>query len=106
MNISLEWLRDFLTKPVEAGAAADALIAGGFPVENVTKHGEDTVLDVEVTSNRGDCLSHVGVAREISALMSVPFRKGETCPTGMGTPADGVTSVVIEAPRLCPHYVA
>src|SRR5688572_25546597 len=106
MNISLEWLRDFLPKPVDAGAAADALIRGGFPVENIVQRGEDTVLDVEVTSNRGDCLSHVGVAREMSALLNVPFKSEQSRPAETGPPVKDVTSVVIEARDLCPHYVA
>jgi len=106
MNISLEWLRDFLPKPVRADVAADALIGGGFPVENVTTVGDDTVLDVEVTSNRGDCLSHVGVAREISALVNIPLKLEQRRPAEAGPPIRDVTSVTIEAPQLCPHYVA
>src|SRR5688500_16549570 len=106
MNISMEWLRDFLPEPVDAGAAADALMRGGFPVENVTKHGHDTVMDVEVTSNRGDCLSHAGIAREIGALLNLPFQNERNMPAEAGTPASGATSVSIEAPQLCPHYVA
>jgi phenylalanyl-tRNA synthetase beta chain len=72
MNISLRWLNEYLMPGnLSADAAERVLTDVGFPLESVTPIGEgetaDTLLDVEVTSNRGDCLSHVGLAREISA---------------------------------------
>src|SRR3954468_8731036 len=74
MKISLEWLRDYLPGETNAAEGAEVLTHGGFPVESVEQVGTDTVLDVEVTSNRGDLLSHVGVARELSALMGRQFK--------------------------------
>jgi len=70
MNISLDWLKDFLPGGApDPQAAGDALMRGGLPVEKIESKGNDTVLDVEVTSNRSDCLSHVGVGRELAALL-------------------------------------
>src|SRR5687768_8360486 len=109
MRISLEWLKDYLPTPVDPSAAADALTHGGFPVENIETHGSDTVLDVEVTSNRGDCLSHVGVGRELSALTATDFREPPAdgaVSNASAAPASPPTSVQIEAPDLCPHYTA
>src|SRR5688572_862050 len=107
MKISRDWLSDFLPQPPDADAIGDALMRGGFPIESIETHPSDCVLDVEVTSNRGDCLSHVGVAREASALLGRTFRPSKDfMPAEAGTPAAGVTSVAIEAPQLCPHYVA
>ena len=88
MKISLEWLRDFLPgDPLDANAVAEALTHGGLPVETIERIGDDTVIDVEVTSNRGDCLSHIGVAREIAALMNRGFRYEHPIPAEAGTPA-------------------
>ncbi len=70
MKISLEWLGQFLNGSLAAEQLADALTNGGLPVEVIEQHGDDSVLDVEVTSNRGDCLSHIGVARLSSTLGS------------------------------------
>ncbi|MFN0012815.1 MAG: phenylalanine--tRNA ligase subunit beta [Phycisphaerales bacterium] len=73
MNISLAWLNSLLDRPVTADEAEHALTFTGFPIESRTPvvggagAGGDVLLDVEVTSNRGDCLSHVGVAREVAA---------------------------------------
>src|SRR3954462_6512265 len=106
MKISLEWLRDSLPHPPDAQTAADALTHGGLPVEAIERHGEDTVIDVEVTSNRGDCLSHIGVGRELSALLNRQFVEPQHIAKESTTPASSVTSVAIEAPQLCPHYTA
>jgi phenylalanyl-tRNA synthetase beta chain len=106
MKISLEWLSQYLPGPLEAEQAAEALTHGGLPVEVIEKHGDDTVIDVEVTSNRGDCLSHVGIARELAALLGREFRDVVPQVRESGVSAADVTSVQIEAPRLCPHYTA
>src|SRR5829696_7404516 len=106
MKISLEWLAQFLPGPLAAEQAAEALTHGGLPVEVFERHGDDTVIDVEVTSNRPDCLSHVGVAREVAALLG----RGCQDPSvrvAEATPAAGtLTSVAIQALDLCPHYTA
>ena len=78
MKAPLFWLKDFVADlPTgEAGAQkiADALTLGGLPVEHIdVLPNGDRVLDVEVTSNRADCLSIVGVAREIAALLGLKF---------------------------------
>lgn len=106
MKISLEWLSNYLPGPLAAEAAGEALTHGGLPVEVFEKHGDDTVIDVEVTSNRGDCLSHVGVARELSALLSREFRDVRPEIKESGTSASEAISVGIEAGNLCPHYTA
>src|SRR5438477_8496545 len=106
MKVSLDWLREFVPDARDAAGIADSLMRGGFPVEQIETHGDDTVLDVEVTSNRSDCLSHIGVAREISVLQELDFREREIPVAESTTPAKDVTSVRIDAPQLCPHYIA
>lgn len=106
MKTSLEWLTsEFLAASLTAQQAGEALTHGGLPVENIEPHGSDMVIDVEVTSNRGDCLSHLGVARELSALLDLP-RKPEPKSFPADAPGAAPTSVKIEAPALCPQYTA
>src|SRR5215217_5486529 len=108
MKVSLEWLHECLPgqPPLQAERLAEALTHGGFPVESIDRQGADTVLDVEVTSNRGDCLSHVGIARELCALLGREFRTVAPKAAESSAPASSATSVKIEASDLCPHYTA
>src|SRR5438876_2942516 len=107
MKISMQWLADYLAGgAIDAQAAADALTNGGLPVELIEKHGDDTVIDVEVTSNRPDCLSHLGVARELAALLKRELKDVKPSATEVAPPAESVTGVAIENLELCPHYTA
>lgn len=106
MNISLDWLREYLPGELEAERLADALTNAGLPVEHWHSMGDDTVLDVEVTSNRGDCLSHVGVARELSALLQRPTAEPVIATTPTKTDTTPLHLLEIRAPELCPFYSA
>ncbi len=66
MKISLDWLNDYIETGLEAERIAEILSDLGFPCEGIEKIGNDTIIDVEVTSNRGDCLGYIGIARELS----------------------------------------
>jgi phenylalanyl-tRNA synthetase beta chain len=104
MNVPLEWLQSFLPGPaLDAQICADALTMGGLPVEHITAVGPDTVLDVEVTSNRSDCLSVYGVAAELAALLDRPL---ESLPTLPGPGGASEFAVTIQATDVCPHYTA
>ncbi|HMD53449.1 MAG TPA: phenylalanine--tRNA ligase subunit beta [Phycisphaerae bacterium] len=107
MKIALDWIAKYLDQPVDAGSAQEALINAGLVVENVHKVGNTHILDVEVTSNRTDCLSHIGLARELAALLRRQF----TMPIIPRLPsekekADQFAAVQITAPDLCPYYSA
>jgi len=81
-----------LPREARVGTPVDELL--GFP---------DTILDVNVTPNRPDALSHVGIARELSAITGVPVRVPASKPAGKGElPA----RVDVEDTQRCPRYVA
>lgn len=91
MHISVAWLNQYLDPgTISADEAERALMDAGFPIETreerPVSHGEpaDVMLDVEITSNRGDCLSHVGLAREAAAKTGRAFvlPRVPTLPTG------------------------
>ena len=66
----------------------------------------DVIYNVEVTPNRGDCLSHLGVAREISAITGNPVTLPDADPVeGEETTVD-LVSVELQSPELCPRYAA
>lgn len=68
--------------------------------------GTDTVFDIEVTPNRPDWLSVIGIAREISALTGNPVKRPDVVVHESGGDLDKLTSVTIESPDLCPRYTA
>ena len=78
----------------------------GLAVEGVEEAGTDFILDIDLTSNRPDCLSHLGVAREIAAIEQERVR----IPLAKSFPAAGLaeefSSVEIVDADLCPRYAA
>jgi len=66
----------------------------------------ETVLELEVTPNRPDCLSMVGVAREVAAVLDTTFTTPSSVPEESGAPAAEAVSVSIEDAALCPRYTA
>jgi len=107
MKFSYNWLKEFCDFQISAHDLAENLSKIGFCVETYEPVGDDWVLDVEVTPNRSDCLSHVGLAREVAAVtgrtisypaVDVPHSETRGC--------EDLASVSVTAPELCPHYTA
>lgn len=74
----------------------------GVPVSEYLS--SDVVFDLEVTPNRGDCLSHIGIAREIAAFTNQDIINQDSSLNI--SPKPGSVSVKIEAEDLCPRYYA
>ena len=106
MKISLEWLSDYVEIDRGAEEIAEILSDVGFPTEGIEHVGDDVVINVEVTSNRGDCLSHIGIARELAAATGKKLRLPEIAETESDENAADYVSVVIEEPELCGRYTA
>ncbi len=107
MKISLEWLQEYVElKGVCPEEIAKRLSDLGFPTESIEKMEADTVIDVEITSNRGDCLSHIGIARELAAAYGKPLRVPDISIQESDIPVQKWVSVQIEEPQLCPRYTA
>src|SRR5258708_616349 len=68
MLISYNWLRELTGKKLGPQEVRERLTNVGLAIDAIEERGDDYVLDVEVPSNRGDCLSHVGIARELSVI--------------------------------------
>ncbi|MBX3359686.1 MAG: phenylalanine--tRNA ligase subunit beta [Phycisphaeraceae bacterium] len=104
MLISVRWLNEYLDPAnLTAEGAEAALTNVGFPIESHTERPDgDVVLDVEVTSNRGDCLSHLGIAREIAAATGRRFRSPslDMPATGPGTAQESI-EIDNQVPDLC-----
>ncbi len=107
MKIGWNWLQDYLDlQGVDSDRLSEALGMLGFPVESVEETGDGRVLELEVTTNRPDCLNHLGIAREVSARFGLEVRVPDcTEPSGRGV-SKPRARVSIEAPDLCPRYAA
>jgi phenylalanyl-tRNA synthetase beta chain len=66
----------------------------------------DTVFEIGLTPNRPDCLSFMGIAREVAALLGVKMKRPDIRITENGLDIRDKTSVTIENPELCPRYSA
>jgi phenylalanyl-tRNA synthetase beta chain len=105
MKISLDWLKQYIDLGESPELIRRDLSMLGLVVEGISVAGDDTVLEVEVTSNRPDCLSHLGIARELSALYSRPIRRPPV-KTSLKAHAERVPfSIEIRDAALCPRYV-
>jgi phenylalanyl-tRNA synthetase beta chain len=74
MKASINWLKEFVNFSQEPEKVADVLTMAGLEVEGMEKSEDDVILDISITPNRPDCLSIMGIAREISAILKRPFR--------------------------------
>src|ERR1044072_6685887 len=106
MFISYEWLKDFLDVELGAAKLRDRLTMVGLAIDAVETHGDDAVLDVEVPSNRPDCLSHIGIAREVTVIESGELHLAQGKPVPIEVTASSLTSVEIKNKALCPRYSA
>lgn len=109
MDASTAWINDYLDPPATAQEQAELLTAAGFPLEGraeVDLGGgrSDVCQDFEMTSNRGDCICHVGLAREIAAISGRSLRTPKTKNDPTGPPADSIISVTNHEPQRCPLY--
>lgn len=68
MKVSLSWLKDYVDVRIRVEELAERLTMAGLEVTSIYKFGREVIFDIEVTPNRTDCLSIIGVAREVAAI--------------------------------------
>jgi phenylalanyl-tRNA synthetase beta chain len=106
MDISYNWLRELTDVGAEPRELAERLTMAGLAVDSVREAGDDFVLEFDLTSNRPDCLSHLGIAREAAALAGSNVRMPASEIQSVEGRAEQFTSVEIEDAELCPRYAA
>jgi phenylalanyl-tRNA synthetase beta chain len=106
VKVPVSWLREFVDVPADPARLADDLTRVGLAVEGVETHGAEAVLDLDITTNRVDCMNVYGIAREASVIYEVPLRPLDLAVTESGPPAAQALDVAIEAEDLCPRFSA
>src|SRR6059058_3114088 len=113
MKFSRQWLNDY----VDLSDLSDDQLGVrfteiGHAVEAIEKHGDDTVFDLEITTNRVDAMSHLGMARELAAALGRSVGRPSVA-TGFSLSRDRLkpvstlgATVRIEAPEMCSRYTA
>jgi phenylalanyl-tRNA synthetase beta chain len=106
MKILLSWLSDYIETGLGSVEIADILSNLGLPYEGIETIDGDAVIDVEVTSNRGDCLSYIGIARELAAATGKELKIPAVKPKESQRDVTKFASVEIAAADLCSRYTA
>ena len=106
MNISYDWLKDLIEIDLAPELLAEKLTRVGMAVEGVHPHGDDYVLDIDLTSNRPDCLSHLGIARELRVITGHELKTDGSNPEPPYPSALAADIVKVEDPDLCHRFTA
>lgn len=106
MKILLSWLSDYVEVSESAEQIAQILSDIGLGCEGIEHLGDDSVIDIEVTSNRGDCLSYIGIARELAAATGRELKIPAIELAESQKEAGEFVSVEIEDADLCGRYTA
>ncbi len=104
MKVLTQWLRDFVTLKPPLENIADRLTMAGLEVKKMEPAaGKEMIFEVEITTNRPDWLSHVGVAREIAAVENLSFKLPEIDKT-LNRPMPKGWKVELKEQEGCPYY--
>jgi len=104
MRFSLNFVKDLLDIKENPEDVVKILTMAGIEVEHFESQGDDFLFDIEITSNRYDWLSIVGIAREMSACLGKSF--DVKYPKTTKTPPLSDKQIKIESLADCPFYVA
>ncbi len=107
MKISLEWLKEYIDVDLTAEQIAQTMSDLGFPAEEIIKlDNGDAVVNLEITSNRGDCLSYIGVARELSVVTGKPLKLPKISYDELRKDTGEFVDIHIAEQELCNRYTA
>nr|HDM59230.1 hypothetical protein [Bacillota bacterium] len=124
MKVTVSWLREFVDFDLGVESLCRGLTFLGQEVESVYSERDsaeaesllklsadegfeldDTVLDLEITPNRPDCLSVVGIAREVSLLVDKPLRLRKVKLAEAGRPVEDAATLEVRETEACPRYI-
>lgn len=104
MKISYNWLREYVQTDLSAKELAERLTRVGLAVDAVHPHGDDFVLDFDLTTNRPDALSHFGMAREAAVICGAKAFAPDAAIVEANDRIDGLAEIVIESGAHCHRY--
>lgn len=106
MIVSWNWLKQYVALDMTPAELAERLMMAGLNHEDTHAIGDDLAINLEVTSNRPDCLGHLGIAREVSVLWKIPLVIPPAAPLESKVSVGELAKVSVENPAQCPRYTA
>jgi phenylalanyl-tRNA synthetase beta chain len=106
MKLVYDWLKEFAQISASPEELRARFSLSGTAVDSIEPSPAGPVLDVELTANRGDCMSHHGLAREAAALYNVPLRTPAPELREASDATAAAVRVEIESPEMCGRYTA
>jgi phenylalanyl-tRNA synthetase beta chain len=106
MKISYNWLSELVPLTLNPKELAEKLTMAGLTVEAVEEHGDDFVIDIDLTSNRPDALCHIGVAREVAVICGTALKPAPPALQEGEETGESAASIEILDTDLCPRYAA
>lgn len=107
MKVLVSWLREYVDIPYSIDELEERFSWLGLGVEGVERTGrDDAVFDLEIAANRGELMSHLGVARELAAAARTSVRPPAGVPVEEAVPAMELARVHVDDRELCPRFTA
>ncbi|MCC7083895.1 MAG: phenylalanine--tRNA ligase subunit beta [Pirellulales bacterium] len=106
MLVSWNWLKQYVPLTVSVEEFERRLTLAGLNHEETTQQGSDFAIDLEVTSNRPDCLGHIGIAREAAVVFNTPLALIDPQPVESSVAVSELSKVTLNCPALCYRYTA
>jgi len=106
MKILFNWLKEFVDIAAPADEVRQRLSAAGIVVDTMDDSPAGPIFDVDLTTNRPDCMGHYGVAREAAAIYRTRLKRVQPKLREVAEKADSATRVEIECPELCGRFTA
>jgi len=106
MKVVYNWLKDFVDVTVPPQDLASRLALSGTNIGGIENGPHGAVIEAEVSSNRPDCLGHLGIAREVGAIYRLPLKSVSPKPVESAGKASDAVKVEIQSPELCGRFTA
>lgn len=110
MKASYSWLKDYVDAKIDPKKLAHLLTMAGINVASCENIGGDYIFEFEITANRPDCLSIIGIAREVAALLGknlkIPKELHANAKIKSAKKEKAPLSIVVKDAALCPRYTA
>ncbi|MCA9128547.1 MAG: phenylalanine--tRNA ligase subunit beta [Planctomycetales bacterium] len=106
MLVCWDWLKEYVNVTVSVEELAHRFAMSGLNHESTAEVGSDTIVDLEVTSNRSDCLGHIGIAREAAVLLKQSLSIPSATPPEVAQAASQYIQISNQYLAACPYYTA